>query len=78
MAKLDGGRGHGRIGPLDPPAGRDLSLKPVGGKQCDGKSFPPPGREAATFAARGSGGALKLPSGSGRVLPPNVDGDFIV
>ena len=32
-----------------------------GGKQCDGKSFPLPGREAATFAARGPGGALKLP-----------------
>ena len=32
-----------------------------GGKQCDGKSFPPPGREASAFAARGPGGALKLP-----------------
>ena len=30
-------------------------------KQCDRKRFPPLGREAATFAARGSGGALKLP-----------------
>ena len=33
----------------------------IWGKQCDGKRFPPPGREVATFAARGSGGALKLP-----------------
>ena len=32
-----------------------------GGKQCDGKVFHPPGREAATFAARGSVEALKLP-----------------
>ena len=30
-------------------------------KQCDGKSLPPLGHEAATFAARGSGGAFKLP-----------------
>jgi len=32
-----------------------------GGKQCDGKIFLSPGREATTFAAKGSGGALKLP-----------------
>ena len=35
-------------------------------KQCDGKSFPPLGREAATFVARGSGECLSYPSRSGR------------
>ena len=42
------------------------------GKQCDGKSFPPTGREAATFAARGSEGALKLPPAG----PPNIHFDL--
>jgi len=51
---LAGVRGHSRTG-------CDLWLKLVGGKQCDGKIFLSPGREATTFAAKGSGGALKLP-----------------
>src|SRR5208282_5367820 len=44
-----------------PPCRVRFVAETSGGKQCDGESFPPPGREAATFAARGSGGALKLP-----------------
>ena len=37
-----------------------------GGKQCDGKILPPPGREAAIFAASWSGERLSSPSGAAK------------